>query len=110
MKLYAAITSERGKPVDKSGNEYINVSIKDENRETISELVLQRSTDGLGDIIYYRTWFADRLYPWNEKKHKKEDGIQCPLCDKFVPYFKDNNPDKHEWICQHCPFVGMEKY
>lgn len=67
MKLYATTTSERASK-GQGGNEYLKIDIKDENQEAIAEIYLQRATDTLGDIIYYRTWFAERLYPWNEKK------------------------------------------
>ena len=36
MKLFTTITSERGKPVTKSGNEYVEVKILNENRDTIA--------------------------------------------------------------------------
>lgn len=82
MKLGATITSERGKPVTKTGNEYINISITDDNNEVIGEVVLQRSTDGLGDIIYQRTWFREGIYTWNEKKNGSlKHGIKCSRTD-----------------------------
>lgn len=38
MKLFATIQSERGKPVTKSGNEHINISILNEERKEIINL------------------------------------------------------------------------
>ncbi len=38
MKLFTTITSERGKPVTKSGNEHISVHVIDENRKVIAHI------------------------------------------------------------------------
>lgn len=38
MKLFTTIISERGKPVTKSGNEFISVTITGEDRENILQL------------------------------------------------------------------------
>ena len=43
MLLHTTITSERGKPVTKSGNEYINVSILNDKREEIFNLTLKHT-------------------------------------------------------------------
>ena len=40
MKLHTTITSERGKPVTKSGNEYIEIIVQGENHTNILELKL----------------------------------------------------------------------
>jgi hypothetical protein len=39
MKLFLTATSERGKPVTKSGNEYIEILLSDEKRKSIVKLV-----------------------------------------------------------------------
>ena len=46
MKLFTTITSERGKPVTKSGNEFINMEIQDENREVIYNFKIQTTDTG----------------------------------------------------------------
>ena len=38
MKLYAPTTSERGKPVTKSGNEYLICEVLDENQSKLITL------------------------------------------------------------------------
>lgn len=43
MKLYATMTSERGKPVSKSGNEYLQIDILDEDRQSLFTLCLKKS-------------------------------------------------------------------
>ena len=35
MKLFLTATSERGKPITKSGNDWIKIEVVDENREVI---------------------------------------------------------------------------
>ena len=48
------------------------------------------------------------------KKQQTIDGINCPLCNQFVPFelFKGKHgEDEHElciWSCPHCAFVGIE--
>lgn len=51
MKLFLTATSERGKPVTKSGNDYINMEIIDENREKIADITIQKGTID----IYYQS-------------------------------------------------------
>lgn len=65
MKLGAIITSERGKPVTKTGNEYLSISIKDERQESIAELHVQNG--------YVRFWRSDKLKDWNEPKTNNEN-------------------------------------
>lgn len=38
MKLHLTATSERGKAITKSGNEYIELELKDENRQVIATI------------------------------------------------------------------------
>jgi len=42
MKLGATITSERGKPVTKTGNDYLKIDITDEKGEMITNIILER--------------------------------------------------------------------
>lgn len=53
MKLGATITSERGKAVIKTGNEYIVVNVKDENDRAIAELRVYATSDGSNHV---RLW------------------------------------------------------
>lgn len=45
MKLHLTATSERGKPVSKSGNDFVEVSIMDENRQKIVKLLVAIDED-----------------------------------------------------------------
>ncbi len=38
MKLHLTATSERGKPITKSGNDYLELEVKGENKQNILEL------------------------------------------------------------------------
>lgn len=80
MKLHLTATSERGKPVTKSGNEYIKIEIKNEKREVIAN--------------YTFKWCHHYDYlPYKGYDLLKECG-----------YCKDNNKPKtaREVVCFHC--------
>lgn len=36
------------------------------------------------------------------------EGFSCPLCGEFIPH--EIRDGVHTWICNKCPFVGIEKY
>jgi hypothetical protein len=42
MKLGATITSERGKAITKTGNDYLEINITDEKCEMITSIILER--------------------------------------------------------------------
>lgn len=42
MKLGATITSERGKPVTKTGNRYININLTDDRGVTYGEIQIEQ--------------------------------------------------------------------
>lgn len=46
MKLGATITSERGKPITKTGNENLEIKISGENKETLLEIRIIPSNFG----------------------------------------------------------------
>lgn len=50
MKLFTTITSERGKPVTKSGNEYIEIDINIEARQPTHRIRIMN--DGLLSCYY----------------------------------------------------------
>jgi hypothetical protein len=57
MKLFLTSTSERGKPVTKSGNDYIEIKIMNENRE----------------IIFHQHFFPNYI----EEKIRKGETVWC---------------------------------
>lgn len=48
MNLFTTITSERGKPVTKSGNEYIVLYLQDENRQNRIRMQVSMNKTGGG--------------------------------------------------------------
>jgi hypothetical protein len=57
MRLFTTITSERGKPVTKSGNEYISISVTNSYKQYATLEIDAMNGDielrnGNGDIIY----------------------------------------------------------
>jgi hypothetical protein len=40
MKLFTTITSERGKPVTKSGNNYLTIILQDEMQDKVAEITI----------------------------------------------------------------------
>lgn len=62
MKLGATITSERGRPVTKTGNEYMTIAISDDNREVIAILHVYPYRDDVGDGYKADITFADHVY------------------------------------------------
>ena len=53
MKLYATTTSERGKTVSKSGDEYLEIEIYNETRKKVAEIkITSEKMDGY--IIHAR--------------------------------------------------------
>ena len=56
MKLHAKITSERGKPVTKSGNEYLEVLVNNEQRENVYMFTVEkRENEIYAEVINYST-------------------------------------------------------
>jgi len=45
MKLFLTATSERGKPITKSGNDWLKIEVIDENREVIFTKTLKPKKD-----------------------------------------------------------------
>lgn len=62
MKLFCEITSERGKEVTKSGNEYIAMSINNETRDILAEIstkVKEKWLDNPKIVIAYNSHIVD---------------------------------------------------
>ncbi len=62
MKLGATITSERGKPVTKTGNEYLEIDIKDDNHQVIAEMRVYIKNDSVGEYPDIIIKWADHVY------------------------------------------------
>ncbi len=51
MKLCATIMSERGKPVQKTGNEFIEITIRESNRNLIYTVDVESRDDEISLIL-----------------------------------------------------------
>lgn len=52
MKLYATIESERGKPVSKSGNDYLAIELRGDNRRLLGHITIT-PRNGSANIKYH---------------------------------------------------------
>lgn len=100
MNLHLTAISERGKPVTKSGNDYIDITINDENREAVGRIFLQITFDNLPIIAL---WSKTKVFDFQEKtslealvnnymhKPKPAIGCDCPSvdCPKHPVEFKE---------------------
>ena len=50
MNLFTTITSERGKPVSKSGNEHLHVDIVDKYRQAIATIDIRVHDNGTATV------------------------------------------------------------
>ena len=96
MKLFTTITSERGKPVTKSGNENLHIEIKGENRQVIATMTfrLEKTDDGKGQSVIAQflpsgkraseteVWeiFLDKPKTARECKHGVRIDETCLIC------------------------------
>lgn len=77
MRLGATITSERGKPVTKTGNEYLEIIITNERGEQELRLDITRDEDGfIADVLDYSTGEVVRVKENGSPKH----GKTCAVC------------------------------
>lgn len=86
MKLGATVTSERGKAISKTGNEYLSISIKNEKQETIANITIEDSNIR---IDYERALINNiKRIPWdnlksneNLKHDKHINGYTGEICN-----------------------------
>lgn len=62
MKLCTTIQSERGKPVQKTGNEYMDIRVTDDNGEEVATLIVSLSNDTVGNVTRVQVDFAPHVY------------------------------------------------
>lgn len=97
MKLYATITSERGKETGKGGNDWLEVRFCAENlkgiptRANIYSLLL-KNIDGelLAELLDYST---------GDTKILTDQGVKPCGCEKNVYACREHAKNK---ICRHC--------
>lgn len=61
MKLGATITSERGKAVTKTGNEYLHIDIKNEYGDIVAKVAYTDSGISIMSTVYCESERVDRL-------------------------------------------------
>jgi hypothetical protein len=66
MKLFLTATSERGKPITKSGNDWLKIEVIDENRQTIFTKTLRPKP--------FTGWVC-------ASGHKQDEDGRCPCCN-----------------------------
>lgn len=77
MKLYATVTSERASK-GQGGNEYLDIEIKDDNKEIIGKIHVRPFTDKVGDGVKVFYSFAARVYA-SETGLAKETKVKMRL-------------------------------
>ena len=101
MKLYATTTSERASK-GQGGNDFIEILVQDEKRETLFFMEIQPSKD---NTFTYRMSVDDKLLSrsLDETKGKKQKGehIECEQCGEQIPITRDV---KGNIVPEDCPF------
>lgn len=101
MQLHLTATSERGKPVTKSGNEYIEVKILNENRDTIA--IISFDTKKLA-IMSIREDIEVDMRQMSKPKTARE----CEECKKHgTEYMERHKLDGH-YICRACVIASLK--
>lgn len=98
MKLYATVTSERA--TKGQGGKYLNIEVRDDNRQVVAFLYVAPQTDGLGGFKATITC-ADHLYletigenvrdgrKGKQQKDKLGKPVPCSMCRKAHNYWED---------------------
>ena len=97
MNLHLTATSERGKPVTKSGNEFIRISLVDETRKEFASFHIMDMPDGIAII---NDIDDNKAYLEAEPKTARE--APCMNCgsiqkEKDIDYLGDS-----KWRCPKC--------
>lgn len=95
MKLHLTATSERGKPVTKSGNEYLRIEIRNDKRELTALITL----DEYGIILLNKT--TDKEFETLFNPKTEEEYIRRCACDCGCDYKLDGYAET-EHVCGAC--------
>lgn len=90
MKLHLTAESERGKQVTKTGNEYLDLIIRDDNREQIARLRVYKKKDDVGE-------FTDIIFNWAEHVYVNGQHGESAYVAGNSPRLKQFEPK-----CKHC--------
>lgn len=75
MKLHLTATSERGKPVTKSGNEFINIDFSNENRECLYRI--HHTPKAITLMKGNKTIFQELIEPKTAREWEKGFCFRC---------------------------------
>jgi hypothetical protein len=97
MKLGATISSERGKPVTKTGNDYLEIVVKGEDGTLIARLTIKPAYHNKSELHYYDNTMQSDGFTSNPSIKKngnlKHDKCTCiPDSTKMCPYCYENVP------------------
>jgi hypothetical protein len=90
MKLYAKLTSERGKEITKSGNDWLKIEVQDENRNIIFTKTLYpnktklKATEPEADEYSCNCNEGGKTENhifWTMENYREQGNPICPFCD-----------------------------
>ncbi len=107
MKLHLTANSERGKPITKSGNEYIKIEIFNQARKLVGKLhILDKDNE---PYIYYegltnKNYYVDltNSRPVNKPKTARESFLTCKECKEWTKDCKCIQPKTSRAYCFQC--------
>jgi hypothetical protein len=98
MKLYATTTSERASKGQ--GGKWIEIEVKDENKEIIAIMKFSTPPEGVKDKTLLGYWFSDELLKVEIKGNKQKDELRyCTWCG-----------DESAQTGTKCKFCGHEMH
>jgi hypothetical protein len=89
MKLYATTTSERASKGQ--GGKWIEIEVKDENKEIIAIMKFSTPPEGVKDKTLLGYWFSDELLKVEIKGNKQKD-----------EHIKNHVEKIHDEDCEYC--------
>lgn len=94
MKLHLTATSERGKPVTKSGNEHVKIDIQDDTRDIIGKVGISHKGEKIQfEIVMFNPYKRIVHYYHTEPKTARE----CEVCGE------NDEIRNTTGICQNIP-------
>lgn len=97
MKIHVSAESERGKTVAKSGNEFLDLKVIDENRVQIARLRIYPKKDAVGE-------YMDMVFDWAEHVYiNGQHGLDAKIVTKEDSECRCRCHKFDKW-CQECLF------
>lgn len=103
MKLYATVQSERASKGQ--GGNFLNIIVKDENKQEIARLVITKEDNGTviaydydEDVAIFERWHNLEMATANSgKKGEKQKGDECNDCDLGVTEYPTTSEKRCSW-------------